>query len=394
MLIKEAICYISEAGSNLRSESAAKGSIVPVAPGITNVFTHSGGAGLPSPDIEIKAQEPSTSYQLTLRLVTDGGLDAYGTYGSGHNVEDLVWEANAFQARYAHMLIGVDAFDREYVWQQFWMAQRFMYTGRQLLDTIDRMLWDLASRHARLPIYKLLGGCRERVPAYINVGGTTVDDIVKDALRRKEQGFKGVKDHWYRGVKGNIEMAQALRANLGDDFLLFHDPVESYTYEDAVRVGRAMERLNYQWIEEPLQDYDIMGLRKLCATLDLPVLALEWIGAIGGQPYNTAPYLALGASDIVRQRGIGITGQVKQAQLAESFGVPVHGGDPHVILSIGHDPVFETGSGGPQPRPDEAELDCLGQMVVEDGYMSMAWVDRPAQEPDWDAIARDAVQVV
>lgn len=394
MLIKEVICYISEAGSNFRSESAGKGSIVPVAPGITNVFTHSGGAGLPSPDIEIKAQEPSTNYQLTLRLVTDGGLDAYGTYGSGHNVEELVWAANAFHARYAHMLIGVDAFDREYVWQQFWMAQRFMYTGRQLLDTIDRMLWDLASRHARLPIYKLLGACRERVPAYINVGGTTVDDIVKNALWRKEQGFKGAKDHWYRGVKGNIEMAEALRANLGDDFLLFHDPVESYTYEDAVRVGRAMERLNYQWIEEPLQDYDIMGLRKLCATLDLPVLALEWIGAIGGQPYNTAPYLALGASDIVRQRGIGITGQVKQAQLAESFGVPVHGGDPHVILSIGHDPVFETTSGGPQPRPDEAELDCLGQMVVEDGYMSMAWADRPAQEPDWDAIARDAVQVV
>ena len=122
--------------------------------------------------------------------------------------------------------------------------------------------------------------------------------------------------------------------------------------------------------------------------------ALEWIGAIGGQPYNTAPYLALGATDIVRQRGIGITGQVKQAQLAESFGVPVHGGDPQVILSISNDPVFETTSGGPQPRPDEDELDCLGQLVVEAGYMSIAWSDRRPEEPDWDAMARDAVQVV
>ena len=90
------------------------------------------------------------------------------------------------------------------------------------------------------------------------------------------------KDHSYRGVKGNIEMAQKLRATMGDDFLLFHDPVESYTYDEAVKVGRVMEQCGYEWIEEPLQDYDILGLKKLCATLDLKVLTLEWIGAIGG----------------------------------------------------------------------------------------------------------------
>jgi L-alanine-DL-glutamate epimerase-like enolase superfamily enzyme len=393
MLIRDIIFYITEGASGARSESADRGSIEPVAPGVSGVFTHSGGAGLPSPDFRITAAEPAPSYAMTLRLVTDGPLDAHILYSSGYSLEELVWEANAFQARYGHMLFGVDPFDREYIWQRFWMAQRFMYTGRRLVDVIDRMLWDMASRHARLPIYRLLGACRESVPAYALIGGQTIDDIVKDALRRKAEGFKGGKDHWYRGVKGNIEMAKALRSGLGEDFMLFHDPVESYTYEDAVRVGRVMEKLNYEWIEEPLQDYDIMGLKRLCDTLDLPVLALEWIGAIGGQPYNTAPYLALGAADLVRQRGIGITGQVKQAQLAEAFGAPVHGGDPHVILAIGNDPVFEAYM-GLQPRPDDADLNCLGKLVVEDGYMSIAWSDHPAPEPDWDAMAREAVRVV
>ena len=60
--------------------------------------------------------------------------------------------------------IDVDAFDREFIWQRLWYAQRFFYTGRQPLDTIDRMLWDLASRQARQPVYKLLGGARARVP--------------------------------------------------------------------------------------------------------------------------------------------------------------------------------------------------------------------------------------
>ena len=244
-----------------------------------------------------------------------------------------------------------------------------------------------------MPIYKLLGACRESVPAYCNVGGRTIDDLVAHAVKLvEEEGFIGCKDHSYRGVKGNGEMAMKLRETLGDDILLFHDAVESYTVEEAVKIGRILEKYHYRWIEEPLQDYDIMGLKKLCDALDLPVLTLEWIGAIGGQPYNTAPYLALQAADIVRQRGIGITGQVKQAQLAESFGVEVHGGDPQVILSVGNDPVFE--ASGVLPSPPEEELDCRGTVVVENGAMSIAWSDRPATEPDWDEVARSAVSVI
>ena len=125
--------------------------------------------------------------------------------------------------------IGVDPFDREFVWQRLWYAQRFLATGRQPLDTIDRMLWDLASRHARKPVYKLLGGSRESVPAYALIGGRSIDDIIESARTKRNQGFIGGKDHWYRGVEDNTEMARELRAAMGEDFLLLHDPVESYT---------------------------------------------------------------------------------------------------------------------------------------------------------------------
>lgn len=118
-------------------------------------------------------------------------------------------------------------------------------------------------------------------------------------------------------------------------------------YEEALQVGRELERQNYTWLEEPLQDHGLAGLKKLCDRLDLPILAMEWVGYIGGQPFSAAPYLADGAVDIVRQRGIGITGQLKLAQLCESFGVEVHGGNPHVTLAIGNDPLYEAGRAMP-----------------------------------------------
>jgi L-alanine-DL-glutamate epimerase-like enolase superfamily enzyme len=390
MQIKDVVFYVIPAASRNRTVESRRASMEPVPPGINGLYTHTHGLRGADAAKVWRSDAPCAYFELVIRVVTDGSLDAYTTYNQGYSVAELEAEARQFLFDYAPLIIGLDVFDRELVWQKLWYAQRFFYSGRRLVDQVDNMLWDLASRHARLPIYKLLGGFRERVPAYANIGGATVDDLVTSAMDARAQGFIGGKDHSYRGVKENTEMARRLREAMGDDFLLFHDPVESYTYDDAVKVGRALEKYNYTWIEEPLQDYDILGLKKLCAALDLPVLTLEWIGAIGGQPYNTAPYLAFGAADIVRQRGVGITGQLKQAAIAESFGVEVHGGDHQIILSTHNDPFFEAYM-GLRPRPDEDELDCRGTLVVEDGYMSVAWLDRPAVEPDWDEIGRTAV---
>ncbi len=395
MKITKATFYLIEGASQLREvRFANRGFMDKVPPGLSGLFTNCEGIH-PAHDlhIEFTADAPAPIYRLQLRLHTDGGLDAYADWSSGYSASELEWEAKLILARLMPMIVGVDAFDREYIWQRLWYAQRFFHTGRQALDTIDRMLWDLASRHARQPIYRLLGGSRESVPAYAFIGGRTIDDIVESALTRRGQGFVGGKDHWYRGVKGNTEMARELRAAMGDDFLLLHDPVESYTCEEAIRVGRQLEKYNYGWIEEPLQDYDILGLQTLCKALDLPVLALEWIGHIGGQPFNAAPYVALGATDIVRQRGIGITGQIKVAHMAESMGVPVHGGDPHVILAIGNDPVFEAHM-GLLSEPPEEDRDCRGTLVVGDGVARISWSDRPVNDPDWDDVARSAVKTI
>ncbi len=395
MRIKEAKIYISENGKSTRSYRNTRHTMEKVPPGLNGMFTHSGGFRGQRPDevIEFVDDTEYTTYKSRLRLVTDGPLDAYCDFGNGFHSDDLEFEAKRFMADIAPMLIDVDAFDREFIWQRLWYAQRFFSIGRGIVDQIDNMLWHLASRHARKPIYKLLGACREEVPAYRNIGGSTIDELVESGVKVKEDGFKGCKDHSYRGVKGNTELFTELRATLGDDFLLMHDAVEHYTYNEAVKIGRALEKLNLRWIEEPLQDYDLMGLKKLCATLDLPVLALEWIGAIGGQPFNTSAFLALQATDIARQRGVGITGQIKQAQLCESFGVQCHGGDFHVILAVSNDPLYESAS-GLGPLPEDAEVNCLGTPYVDNGYLRIAYNDEAPLEPDWDEEARNAVAVI
>ncbi len=392
MLIKDVKLYVVAAGVRERA-AVGRGGMELVPPGLSGLFTHGEGIGLDTEIAEYREQAPG--YDLILRLVTDGDLDAHATLASGFSASELAWQAREFQVKIAHLLTGMDAFDRERIWQRLWYTQRFMYTGRGLIQTVDEMLWDLASRHARLPLYRLLGGARDSIPAYRNIGGRTVDDYVADAMKAREQGFKGGKDHSYRGVAGNTELFRALREAMGDDFILIHDAVEHYTCDEAIRIGREMERLGYAWIEEPLQDFDLMGLKKLCAALDLPVMAMEWIGSLAGQPFNATPFIAMHATDIVRQRAIGITGQIKLAQLAETFGLDVHGGNAHVVLAIHNDPLYEYGSEGPLPPPqDPATLTFQGIKVIDDGHMRIQCGDLPVPEPDWERVESEALEVL
>ena len=53
------------------------------------------------------------------------------------------------------------------------------------------------------------------------------------------------------------------------------DPVAPYTLEQAIRLGRELEALNYLWLEEPLPDENFSALRELTRVLDIPVVGTE-----------------------------------------------------------------------------------------------------------------------
>ena len=76
---------------------------------------------------------------------------------------------------------------------------------------IDSLLWDLAGLHAQLPVHKLLGGFRNRVPAYLTETGIPYEDTLKSAQRAVDEGFKGFKDHAMLGVQTNLALAKDLR---------------------------------------------------------------------------------------------------------------------------------------------------------------------------------------
>ena len=337
--------------------------------------------------------EPRPGYASILRIQTADGIESPGILGVGWGREQLEWDARVFKIQWAQELVGTDALDREYIWHKMWMARRYFHMPSTApIALIDELLWDLAGLKSDIPVHKLLGGFRNRVPAYLTETAVSFDDALLSAQRAKDQGFHGFKDHSILGVKTNIELARELRGIVGDDMVLMHDPVQQYTVDEAIRVGRELEKLDYLWIEEPLQESDINGLKRLSDALDMHVLALE---SVQGAPYLAVPYLTAGAIDILRQTGLGITGQMKLANLAEMFGVSCHGGNPHVVAAVRNDDWWEHAA-WPATSPDRALLAATSKLIrpthsVEDGFMYVPQTAGLGREIDWAGLQERSV---
>jgi len=280
---------------------------------------------------------PETAVVQTLtRIVTDDGAEGYYLGGHGHGDQDglLPDERAAMEGRIKPLLAGQDPFDREKLWHWLWVAN----LPENLVSVIDMALWDLQARVFGVPIHKLLGGCRDRVKAYAstfpNMGAP--EDYALHAADAKRRGYRAYKIHAYyfydpvkkqpdpgrpSHIQQDLEVCRAVREKVGDEMVLMYDPWGTYrTYEEALRVGRELEELDFYWYEHPMPEYRVESYVRLCKELRIPILAPE---IAAGSLYTRADWILRGASDMSRidvLRG-GITGCKKMAAICEAYGV-------------------------------------------------------------------------
>jgi L-alanine-DL-glutamate epimerase-like enolase superfamily enzyme len=195
----------------------------------------------------------------------------------------------------------------------------------------DICLWDILGKAVDRPIYKILGGKKDRMMAYASSQHLpSIEDYVPDALKAKEQGYKGYKIHPGSGQHksgppipsyvGHMEEIKELRKALGDEYVLAHDPVQAYNRFEALKVGRLLDELDYLWFEDPIRTTDLEGLVELASALDVPLHVGEFLASIS----DFAEYIRRGAIDVVRliaDNVGGISGSMRVGLLADAFGL-------------------------------------------------------------------------
>src|SRR5262245_23761488 len=276
-------------------------------------------------DLREGASRPAVS-TLT-KITTDEGVDGYMLGGDRTMVEVV-----------KPLLLGEDPLDREKLWH--WMDQMITFSHRLSegqAGIVDCALWDLAGRMTGLPVSKLLGGTRQRAPAYAstvpNMGGP--EDYAEHVRACKRQGYRAYKVHayicWDPRVgapapqlpgfpREDLEICRAVREAAGDDVVLMHDPFGVYTLEESLWIGRELEKLGYYWLEHPMIETRVEAYRRLTRELDIAILAPEHVP---GGPFARAEWALQGASDMLRIDVYygGITGCWKLINLCQLYGL-------------------------------------------------------------------------
>jgi L-alanine-DL-glutamate epimerase-like enolase superfamily enzyme len=318
---------------------------------ITHVTTTALSRRRPNPNRDA-LQLLDTDGQCKVVIETSEGVTGQSSifFGRGDHAPHIL--AHLINEELGPAIIGEDAFMIRGIRDTLWHLTDYHGTlGLALFGIagIDIALWDAVGRALEQPVWRLLGGHRDRVPAYAMVGWLNYD---LDQLRRvvtqaMEQGFRGVKMKVGASTLAeDVERIEAVRTAVGPDAIIMVDANQVFSLNEAMRRGRVYEDMGCFWFEEPLRADDTNGLAHLAQALTIPI-------ASGENNYGKRQFRELferRAVDVVQpdlRRAGGLTECFEIGLLADAFSVPYasHGGGAHlhVLASLPNTLFMESG---------------------------------------------------
>jgi L-alanine-DL-glutamate epimerase-like enolase superfamily enzyme len=143
------------------------------------------------------------------------------------------------------------------------------------MAAFDMALYDIMGKKCRLPVWKLLGGFRDRIQTSITIGILPEDDTVKRALHWVEKGFRCLKIKGGKDVESDISRIQSVRAALGDRIEIRFDANQGFSVEDALKFVTETKKAKIELIEQPtpVGEPDLLG--RVTNTVPIPVMADE-----------------------------------------------------------------------------------------------------------------------
>ena len=244
----------------------------------------------------------------------------------------------------APAIIGADALAHEKIWNTlYWTCTPWGQTGyaSHAISAIDLALWDIKGKALGQPVWRLLGGARETVAAYITCGFSFLDrEQLAEAMRRMVgRGFKSVKmqvgrpglddrgPHPTLGamIREDAARVAAVRDAVGEGVEIAIDAGCRLDLYHAVELARMCEPLGVAFFEEPIMQNDVRLLAQMRRRTSIPLAA----GQNEGLAYRFRDMLLHEAVDLVQPNVIitgGITQCVKIAGMAAAFNVQISNG--------------------------------------------------------------------
>ena len=280
-----------------------------------------------------------------VKIETDAGITGTGLGGGGAigraTIQTLTKE-----------LIGEDPIDVERLWHKMWIPKLIGRRGltTRAISAIDIGLWDIRAKLANLPLYKLLGGYRDRVPTYIAGGYYEEGKGLKELAREMEETVElGARANKMKvgavSIAEDVERVKAVRKAVGPKVDVMVDANCAYRSYQAIQFAKRIEEYDIFWFEEPVAPDDYEGHARLAAQTSIPIAT----GENEYTRYGFRDLIAHGSVAILNADAKvlgGVTEFMKVAALAQAHDLDVapHGSQDihvHLVAAIANGLILE-----------------------------------------------------
>ena len=224
-----------------------------------------------------------TANEILVRIYTDEGIDGFGLATSYTPIDFAV---KAFKSGIGDLIIGEDPLAPERIYKKLFALTTSRISSEKgwsreavirISSAIDIALWDIVGKTAGLPLYRIFGGYRSEVPAYVTCGyyrdGKDDAELRDEVQKLVEQGHTG-----FKAKVGGLSLAEDVRRMeivrdvIGDHKDLMIDVNRAWDLETAIEGARLLEPLNPRWLEEPIRwEDDRRGLKLLSLKTRIPL---------------------------------------------------------------------------------------------------------------------------
>jgi galactonate dehydratase len=292
---------------------------------------------------------------VIVELLTDENIVGLGeaaiAYGAGGTAA-----AGMLKDLSERYVVGKNPFEIERIWSEMYDHSFWAKGGGPIvfaaISAIEQALWDIKARALNVPVYELLGGkVRDQLRSYANgwyFGCRSNADLPDAAERTVADGYSAIKFYPFatiledgrlrhparRSSDRTIRAAAVntiadVRKAIGPNVEIMLDLSGGLTPDETIRFCHEIEEIGVTYVEEPADPFDPGALRKIAASISIPIAVGERIYT----RYGFRDIMESRAADIL-QPDIGNTGGIfeakKIAAMAEAYSLKVQ---PHICAS-------------------------------------------------------------
>lgn len=142
-------------------------------------------------------------------------------------------------------------------------------------SAFDMALFDIAAKHAGLPLYKFLGGNKRVIETDMTIGIGTPEVMAEAALKYQQQGCSILKLKLGKNVHDDIHRVAQVRAAVGQDMTIRLDANQGWSFDDALLALVALEKYNIEFCEQPMRTWYDDRLPELRLNVPIKIMADE-----------------------------------------------------------------------------------------------------------------------